>query len=153
MNVRFAVRPTILPRGGGPDGLAPVLINKGTGIGWSSYHLHRREDIYGQDACVYRPERWEGGRLSHEVAQTGGFLDFHAGPRVCLGSAYFSRSIFLLVTSLGFHGYTDMTLICFQKTTLLWKPAWLSFDCFRHIPLSASHQVCQMGPSGPRSRI
>lgn len=89
VNVRFAIRPTILPRGGGPDGLSPVLIDKGTGLGWSSYHLHRREDIYGPDACVYRPERWEGGRLSHEVAQTGAFLDFHAGPRVCLGSTYF----------------------------------------------------------------
>lgn len=108
VNVRFAVRPTILPRGGGPDGLAPVLINKGTGIGWSSYHLHRREDIYGQDACVYRPERWEGGQLSREVAQTGGFLDFHAGPRICLGSAYFPPSRSLLVTS--FDGFTDMTL-------------------------------------------
>ncbi|KAJ4413393.1 hypothetical protein N0V82_008562, partial [Gnomoniopsis sp. IMI 355080] len=85
VNVRFAIRPTILPRGGGADGLSPVLLDKGTGIGWSSYHLHRREDIYGPDASIYRPERWESGQLLHEVAQKGGFLDFHAGPRICLG--------------------------------------------------------------------
>lgn len=98
VNVRFAIRPTILPRGGGADGLAPVLIGKGTGLGWSSYHLHRREDIYGQDSCVYRPERWQSGRLSQKVAQTGAFLDFHAGPRVCLGSKYFSLSRLVLST-------------------------------------------------------
>lgn len=110
VNVRFAIRPTILPRGGGADGLSPVLINKGTGIGWSSYHLHRREDIYGPDASVYRPERWESGQLLHEVAQKGGFLDFHAGPRICLGSMNnLIVSIPLgVLPSLG----TDMLLTC-----------------------------------------
>ncbi|CAN8103489.1 unnamed protein product [Discula destructiva] len=88
VNVRFAIRPTVLPRGGGADGLSPVLLTKGTGVGWSSYHLHRREDIYGPDAGVYRPERWESGSLLREVGPKGGFLDFHAGPRVCLGKDY-----------------------------------------------------------------
>lgn len=86
MNVRFAIRPTILPRGGGADGQSPVLIRKGTGMGWSTYHLHRRTEIYGEDARFYRPERWESGELLHKVSQGGGFVDFHAGPRICLGS-------------------------------------------------------------------
>ncbi|KAK1498277.1 cytochrome P450 [Colletotrichum tamarilloi] len=87
VNVRFAIRTTILPRGGGPDGESPVLLRKGVGLGWSAYHLHRNEAIYGPDACVYRPSRWEDGDLIRK-AGLGGFLDFHGGPRVCLGKDY-----------------------------------------------------------------
>ncbi|KAK8090116.1 cytochrome P450 [Apiospora hydei] len=72
------------PRGGGPDGESPVLLRPGAGLGWSSYHLHRNESVYGPDARVYRPSRWEDGELQRR-AGIGGFLDFHAGPRVCLG--------------------------------------------------------------------
>lgn len=41
MNVRVAARTTVIPSGGGPDGRSPVLIPKGTGVGYSVYHMHR----------------------------------------------------------------------------------------------------------------
>ncbi|KAK4447087.1 cytochrome P450 [Podospora aff. communis PSN243] len=85
LNLRFANKTTTLPRGGGPDGQSPVLIPKGSGVGWSSYHLHRRESLYGPDAKVYRPRRWESGALIKKVGLGAGFVDFNAGPRVCLG--------------------------------------------------------------------
>jgi Cytochrome P450 len=88
VNVRFATRTTVLPSGGGPDGQSPVLIPKGTGVGWSTYHLHRLESIYGPDARVYNPQRWESGELIKTVG-LGGFVDFNGGPRVCLGSMLF----------------------------------------------------------------
>lgn len=87
----MALKTTILPSGGGPDGTAPVLIRKGTGIGYSVYHMHRQKHIYGEDANEFRPERWEGT----ELADVGwGFMPFHGGPRMCLGSEwiYLSRS-------------------------------------------------------------
>lgn len=101
--MRFAVRPTILPRGGGPDGRSPWLLRKGQGIGWSTYHMHRSEALYGPDARVYRPERWEDGTLLHRVHDMGaGFLDFHTGPRLCLGSEclsiIFPPTVFLLIS-------------------------------------------------------
>jgi hypothetical protein len=80
VNVRFAIRTTILPRGGGPDGSAPFLLRKGRGVGWSTYHLHRSEALYGPDARVYRPERWESGELIRKVGLGAGFLDFHGRP-------------------------------------------------------------------------
>ncbi|KAH6643417.1 n-alkane-inducible cytochrome P450 [Truncatella angustata] len=88
VNVRFATRTTVLPRGGGPDGNAPLLLRKGNGVGWSLYHLHRREELYGSDARVYRPERWESGDLVKKVGVGAGFVDFHGGPRLCLGKDY-----------------------------------------------------------------
>ena len=55
----FASRTTTLPRGGGPDGRAPIMIAKGTMVTYSAFSLHRNEAIYGPDACEFRPERWE----------------------------------------------------------------------------------------------
>ncbi|TAQ86300.1 hypothetical protein B7494_g5374 [Chlorociboria aeruginascens] len=88
MNVRFAKTTTILPRGGGPDGQSPVLIPKGSGVGWSTYHLHRLESIYGPDSKTYRPQRWESGELIKKAGLGSGFVDFNGGPRVCLGKDF-----------------------------------------------------------------
>ncbi|KAM0414617.1 hypothetical protein ACHAPT_013536 [Fusarium lateritium] len=63
-NSREAVKDTVLPKGGGPDGQSPLFVPKGTGCRWSSYSLHRRKDIYGEDAEEFRPERWEKFRAT-----------------------------------------------------------------------------------------
>lgn len=85
VNVRFARKTTLLPVGGGPDGESPVLIRRGAGVGYSVYHMHRRKSLYGEDADEFRPERWEGSDLEHIG---WGFMPFHGGPRICLGSKY-----------------------------------------------------------------
>ncbi|KAG7008903.1 hypothetical protein G7Y79_00004g014870 [Physcia stellaris] len=85
INVRFAARNTVIPHGGGPDGQSPVMIPKGKGIGWSTYHMHRRRELYGDDAEIYRPERWETGELE---SIGWGFMPFHGGPRLCLGKDF-----------------------------------------------------------------
>lgn len=93
LNIRFANKPTILPRGGGPDGLSPVLLLPGTGIAWSVYHLHRLESIYGPDSKIYRPQRWESGELIRKARPGAGYVDFNGGPRTCLGSIEFPALI------------------------------------------------------------
>ncbi|KAL8716873.1 MAG: hypothetical protein Q9225_005833 [Loekoesia sp. 1 TL-2023] len=85
INVRFAQKTTLLPVGGGPDGESPVLIRRGAGVGYSVYHMHRRKSLYGDDADEFRPERWEGSELEHIG---WGFMPFHGGPRICLGSEF-----------------------------------------------------------------
>lgn len=88
VNIRVAVKTTVIPSGGGPDGNSPVLIPKGTGVAYSVYHMHRRKDLYGPDATEFRPERWEGTELD----KIGwGFMPFHGGPRMCLGSTCISN--------------------------------------------------------------
>ncbi|KAF9885071.1 hypothetical protein FE257_000802 [Aspergillus nanangensis] len=81
-NSRLAVKDTVLPVGGGPDGKSPVLVPKGSIVGYSVYAMHRREDIYGPDAHEYRPERWADLRLGWE------YLPFNGGPRICVGQQY-----------------------------------------------------------------
>ncbi|CAG8971373.1 hypothetical protein HYALB_00006922 [Hymenoscyphus albidus] len=91
VNVREATKTTFIPRGGGQDGKSPVLIRKGLGIGFSPYHMHRFKVLYGEDADEFRPERWEGPELKNIGY---GFMSFHGGPRICLGSEFGPRETF-----------------------------------------------------------
>jgi len=44
--------------------------------------MHRRRDIYGDDAAQFRPERW----LDDSLKDIGwAYLPFNGGPRICLG--------------------------------------------------------------------
>lgn len=83
-NEREAVRDTVLPLGGGKDGASPVFVPKGTLVAYNVYAMHRRTDIYGEDADDFRPERWEDGRL----LPRWGYLPFNGGPRICIGQRY-----------------------------------------------------------------
>lgn len=58
-NTRQATRTTVLPVGGGPDGKSPMLIKKGMKVNYNPFAMHRRKDIWGDDAEVFRPERWD----------------------------------------------------------------------------------------------
>ncbi len=88
VNTRTAMKTTILPTGGGPDRKAPVLIPKGSTVACSVYAMHRRPDLYGLDAELFGPERWdEDMPMRHDKTNaTWGYLPFNGGPRICLGS-------------------------------------------------------------------
>ncbi|KXH62722.1 cytochrome P450 [Colletotrichum nymphaeae SA-01] len=81
LNSRYAVRDTVLPRGGGADGLSPIVIKKGQTVTFVPYLLHRRSDIWA-DAMEFKPERWEGVRLDWN------YIPFSGGPRICLGQQF-----------------------------------------------------------------
>ncbi|PQE10567.1 cytochrome P450 alkane hydroxylase protein [Rutstroemia sp. NJR-2017a BVV2] len=108
LNMKTAVRTTCLPTGGGPDRKSPVLVKKGEDVSFSPYALHRRKDLYGEDAEEFRPEsleieppvpvsafnlltghfsRWQEDLplFRDELTKTWGYLPFNGGPRVCLG--------------------------------------------------------------------
>jgi cytochrome P450 len=82
LNSRTALVSTILPVGGGKDGKLPIAIAKGEQVVYSAYVLHRRKDIWGEDADEFRPGRWEGRKIGWE------FLGFSGGPRICLGREF-----------------------------------------------------------------
>ncbi|KAG6991125.1 cytochrome P450 [Physcia stellaris] len=91
VNTRSATRTTILPTGGGPDGLSPVLIRKGQNVAYCIYAMHRRKDLYGDDAEEFRPERWDSNDLplkNHTVHTAWSYLPFNGGPRICLGQDF-----------------------------------------------------------------
>ncbi|KAJ8063806.1 hypothetical protein OCU04_007665 [Sclerotinia nivalis] len=81
-NVRQANKDTTLPYGGGKDGKSKVFIPKGSVVEYSVFVMHRRKDIWGDDADEFRPERWEGKKIGWE------FLPFNGGARVCIGQQF-----------------------------------------------------------------
>lgn len=78
MNERGALRDTTLPKGGGPDGPHAIFVRKGIQILIPFYAIQHRPDIWGEDAELFRPERWEGRKIRWEWTPFGG------GPRKCL---------------------------------------------------------------------
>ncbi|PWY64734.1 cytochrome P450 [Aspergillus sclerotioniger CBS 115572] len=84
LNERLAMKDTVLPLGGGKDGLSPVFVAKGTQVAYNVYGMHRRTDLYGPDAEEFRPERWEDGQLNPRWE----YLPFNGGPRICIGQQY-----------------------------------------------------------------
>ncbi|TVY93097.1 Cytochrome P450 monooxygenase [Lachnellula willkommii] len=81
-NSRYALRDTMLPCGGGPDGKSPVFVARGQIVTYCVYDLHRRRDLYGADADQFCPERWESLRPGWA------YLPFNGGPRVCIGQQF-----------------------------------------------------------------
>lgn len=83
INFRDATKDTVLPTGGGPDGLSPVFIAKGTTVVYSVYRTHRLEEFFGKDSNEFKPERWaENKKLGWS------YLPFNGGPRICLGQQF-----------------------------------------------------------------
>ena len=77
---RAALRETILPKGGGPEGKDPSLVPKGTRFNAVFYSLHRDPSIYCNNPEAFDPDRWE-------VITPGPFefMAFGQGRRMCLG--------------------------------------------------------------------
>ncbi|MCJ1437897.1 hypothetical protein MMC27_007284 [Xylographa pallens] len=91
VNTRTARKTTFLPTGGGSDGSSPVLIRRGDNVAYCVYAMHRRKDLYGDDAEEFRPERWDDKDLPlyrDKTTAAWGFLPFNGGPRVCLGQEF-----------------------------------------------------------------
>ncbi|EIT80479.1 cytochrome P450 CYP4/CYP19/CYP26 subfamily [Aspergillus oryzae 100-8] len=77
-----AKKHTALPLGGGEDGEAPILIPKDQLVIFFPYFMHRRRDIWGDDAESFRPERWA------KSPPSWAYVPFSGGPRTCLGKQY-----------------------------------------------------------------
>ncbi|RAL03376.1 cytochrome P450 [Aspergillus ibericus CBS 121593] len=82
INQRAATIDTTIPVGGGPDGEAPVFVPKGTEVYYSVHVMHRSKELWGDDADVFRPERWLGKKYGWD------YLPSNGGPRICLDQQF-----------------------------------------------------------------
>ncbi|XP_022759520.1 cytochrome P450 704C1-like [Durio zibethinus] len=79
-----------------PDG---YKVKKGDDVIYLSYAMGRMTYIWGEDAEIFRPERW----LKDGVFQSESpfkFISFHAGPRICLGKEFAYRQMKILAIAL-----------------------------------------------------
>ncbi|KAG7662129.1 uncharacterized protein J8A68_004391 [[Candida] subhashii] len=95
INFRMATKDTTLPRGGGKDGTWPIFIPKGSSVAYSVYLTHRLKKYYGEDAEMFRPERW------YDLKKLGwAYLPFNGGPRICLGQQFALTEASYVITRL-----------------------------------------------------
>ncbi|KAJ7970051.1 Cytochrome P450 family protein [Quillaja saponaria] len=86
-----------------PDGFS---VRKGDLVGYQPYAMGRMKFIWGDDAEVFRPERWLDKNGIFQQESPFKFTAFQAGPRICLGKefAYRQMKIFCAVL-LGSHKF------------------------------------------------
>ncbi|CAG8961587.1 hypothetical protein HYFRA_00006121 [Hymenoscyphus fraxineus] len=77
---RTALRDTVLPTGGGPDGKSPIFVRSNDRIITCFYGLHRDASVFGPDVEVFNPDRWKS--ISPGAWE---YLPFSNGPRGCPG--------------------------------------------------------------------
>ncbi|KAL8210366.1 hypothetical protein R6Q57_007098 [Mikania cordata] len=73
-----------------PDGFK---LKKGDGVYYISYAMGRMPYIWGDDADVFRPERWLNDNGVFQPESPFKFIAFHAGPRICLGKDFAYRQM------------------------------------------------------------
>lgn len=71
----------------------------GTAIGIHPWAAHRDKATFGEDADIWRPERWLCDEAQRRTMEAG-LLTFGAGHRVCLGKHVSYMEIYKLIPSL-----------------------------------------------------
>lgn len=92
INNRLCVQDTTLPLGGGADQRSPIAVHAGQTVTFSVYAMHRRKDLWGEDALEFKPSRWE------QKVPAWQWLPFLGRPKACLGQQFaLTEAGFLLV--------------------------------------------------------
>ncbi|KAJ7234768.1 cytochrome P450 oxidoreductase [Mycena haematopus] len=79
--------PWTLPRRVGAGGMyiAGRFFAEGTEVSMSPFVVHRQPEAYGDDAAVFRPERWLEVDPEQRKMMEHNNIAFGSGPRVCVG--------------------------------------------------------------------
>ncbi|KAI1380425.1 cytochrome P450 [Hypoxylon crocopeplum] len=65
--------------------IAGKFIPSGTVVGCQIDAMHQDPEVYGEDASVFRPERWLDANEEQKRRMDRAFLAFSAGKRICTG--------------------------------------------------------------------
>ncbi|KAG0261434.1 hypothetical protein DFQ27_002957 [Actinomortierella ambigua] len=96
-NVKMAVQDDVLPCG--------TKVCAGDFIGFSPWIMGRSRAVWGDDAEVFRPERWIDDHGKFKTQNPFKFNTFSGGPRVCTGQTFATMQV-LQTTCLLLQRYT-----------------------------------------------
>ncbi|KAG9217631.1 hypothetical protein CCMSSC00406_0003680 [Pleurotus cornucopiae] len=107
-NVRTSIQPTVWTS---PDpNEKPLYIPAKTKLSYSVMLMHRRKDLWGQDAEEFDPDRFLDARLNkYLIPNSFAFLPFNAGPRICLGQQFaYNEMSFMVIRLLQAFGSSTL---------------------------------------------
>lgn len=79
-------------------GAPPLFIPNGVPVVYSTLLIHRRKDLWGENAEVFDPFRWIDGPERSTGSGSAKFLPFNSGPRICLGQQFaLNEASFLMI--------------------------------------------------------
>ncbi|PCH44234.1 cytochrome P450 monooxygenase pc-bph [Wolfiporia cocos MD-104 SS10] len=90
-----------------PEGGMTVLghtFKEGTWVSVPTYHLHRDENIWGENASEFYPERWIEASGDQKKAMLDAFVPFSIGPRACIGRNLALMQLHIVLATL-FHRF------------------------------------------------
>ena len=89
-NVRYSLKDTTLPRGGGPDGTSPIGVRANTRVIYSTMMLQRDPAVYASpgEKNYFDPLKWIPERWSSWQPKPWHFIPFNGGPRICIGQQF-----------------------------------------------------------------
>jgi cytochrome P450 len=87
----------IVPESGAE--IAGQFVPGGTIVGCSAWVLHKREDLFGSEVDVFRPERWTEAAPERRKEMEGHMFQFGMGSRTCIGKNISLLEVYKLVPS------------------------------------------------------
>jgi len=77
----------------------PIYVPEDTQFLYSVLLMHRRKDLWGDDADNFDPERWiDKERMQNMASDSFMFLPFNGGPRICLGQNFaYNEASFMII--------------------------------------------------------
>ncbi|KAI7890517.1 cytochrome P450 [Mucor mucedo] len=80
-----------------PDG---THVKKGDEVIFQPFCQGRHEKVWGPDAKQFKPERWINSEGNLVRAESGKYIVFHMGPRICLGQNMATLEVLLTMSML-----------------------------------------------------
>lgn len=91
-NRRQALEDDVLPDG--------THVKKGDEVIFQPFCQGRHEKVWGPDAKQFKPERWLTDEGNLIRAESGKYVVFHMGPRICLGQNMATLEVLLAMSML-----------------------------------------------------
>jgi hypothetical protein len=102
------------------DKINGVFVPGGTKIGANMWALLRRKDVFGDDADVFRPERWlEASPDELQKMEAVGELVWGYGRYVCLGKSVALIELNKIFVEVSPHGGASLDLLEFPAVARL----------------------------------
>lgn len=101
-----------------------MAVKKGQTVIYSILGVHKRKDIWGEDAEEFVPERWDGRKIDWS------YVPFSGGPRICIGREYrpFSSAKHKFLENAGLTCYISLEQYAITEASFLTVRLLQAFD-------------------------